>query len=377
MTNWVATANGALDLTELSENNSGAEIMLLSTIPSEPLGLAGQPASLWRRLVTEGPLHTKSLTDDELQLINEFESAGIASSRTDSPWRQRSIPKPWLSSPFHELIHSLIARVAAANNVRVIFIKGPILHQQGLRTREHSGDVDVWVDPSQIKRFASLLEVWGWELVPGFWGDLPTYHSLTLAPTTWGCEIDLHRHMPGCSLADSDVFNILINETSTVEFAGVDVIAPNRVANAVISALHFTRPHPTPNPQSSEDNAVRVLDLVGVETLAFSDSIRSTAALAPAFQRAFPDTELKIGYLPPLNWRYRAEGNPIKRTFLASRSVKASEWPRFISRLVWPEDTVAMRFDKLHGGRSRTPLQARMNRFRYAVLATFSSKHRV
>lgn len=377
MINWIATANGALDLTDSAGNTSDAELMLVSTLPSEPLGLQGEPAALWRRLVAESPVADTQLTEEQRILVREFAEAGIASSDETHPARQHEIPKPWLSSPFHELLYALIARIADSRGIRIVFIKGPVLHKQGLRTREHSGDIDVWVDPKCITQLAKALEPWGWELAPGFWGDLPAYHSMTLTPQAWGCEIDLHRHMPGCALPDSEAFDILKTHADKVKFAGVEVLAPVPVANAVLSALHFTRPHPQPNPPAFEDQAVKVLELVGAESLEFADTIRATAALEPAFLKAFPQANIRVDYRPPLNWRYRAEGNPVKRTLLVSRSVPAREWPRFLARLVWPEDSVAFHFDKAHGGKSTTAFGARMRRFRYAVVATFSSKHRL
>ena len=44
-----------------------------------------------------------------------------------------------------------VARVAASRGIRCVFTKGPALRLQGLRDREHSGDVDLWCDPARVE----------------------------------------------------------------------------------------------------------------------------------------------------------------------------------------------------------------------------------
>nr|MBS1901052.1 nucleotidyltransferase family protein [Actinomycetota bacterium] len=363
-----------LDLSGRDDNLIPIDLMVLSTLPSEPMGLQGEVAGLWRRLAEAGPVDDDDLSSDERLLVREFAEAGVASADPAHPARATRIRAPWFSSPLHELVCALVASVARDNGIRFVFIKGPVLHLQGLRDREHSGDIDLWVDPADIVRLSRLFEPWGWALVPNFWGDIAAYHAMTLAPRVWGCELDLHRHMPGCAAPDAEAFRVLAENSSALVFAGVDALVPSRTANAVLSALHFTRPHPEPNPPVTVTRAVEVLQRAGAGAIGFSDAVKATAALEPVLRQAFPDAEVEADHRIPLNWRWRAESNTLRRAVLASRSVPVSSWPRFVGRLFWPEEDIAMRFDHAHGAHAKSAVGARLRRLVYGVKGSFTSR---
>ena len=125
------------------------------------MGLAGVPAVLWRKLL-DGPVPDAGLNDAEQALIREFAAVGIASDDPLHPARILELRVPWMSSPVHEMVYALVASVARDHGVDAISIKGPMLHRQGLRAREHSGDVDVWADPAHLEVLCGALEAWGW-----------------------------------------------------------------------------------------------------------------------------------------------------------------------------------------------------------------------
>ena len=183
---WVAVSYGALDMRGWGEPSPDVEIMLLPVHPiDEPIGLRGEPAALWRRLI-DGPVNDTDLSESERELVHEYEVVGLASREPNHPARITTLSRPWLSSPLHELVYSLVANVARENCIEAVFIKGPMLHQQGLRKREHSGDVDVWVDPTHIVRLSRSVQQWGWSEHQGLWTGIPTAHSITVQPRFWG-----------------------------------------------------------------------------------------------------------------------------------------------------------------------------------------------
>jgi len=53
------------------------------------------------------------------------------------------------------LAYTLVNRVATDVGVRLLFIKGPVAQQQGLRREHTSVDVDLMVDPSQRESLAA------------------------------------------------------------------------------------------------------------------------------------------------------------------------------------------------------------------------------
>lgn len=364
MTSWVATAYGALDLRGWHENQSDVEVMLLATQPSEPMGLAGSPASLWRRLI-DGPVPDTDLDDDEQALVREFAAAGIASPDDAHPARVRAFNVPWLSSPVHEMVYALVASVARDHGVDVVAIKGPMLNRQGLRDREHSGDVDVWADSTRMEILCAALEPWGWNGQADQWSGLSFNHSIALEPDAWGCELDVHRHIPGCAEADSVVFEKVKECSQATMFAGVPVLAPTLSAHAVIFALHDLRPEARHQKTTAEAREhAEKLRLGGEPVLDFAHAIKASAALEPALRLAFPGIDLRIDHDLPLNWKWRESKGWWRAYWMIFTSLPARERLLFVQRAVWPQSEV-LAASEARAGRSTPGLVgARFRRFR-------------
>ena len=96
---WSATSYGALDVSTLPFGAAaGIEYLVLPAIPGEPVGLTGEVAALWRRLVA-GPVLEDELSADEVALVREFEEHGLASRDEGHSARTTAVPEPWLNSP--------------------------------------------------------------------------------------------------------------------------------------------------------------------------------------------------------------------------------------------------------------------------------------
>ena len=362
MSSWTAVAYGALDLRGLPREDADAELIAVPVLPSEPIGLVGAPALLWRRLI-RGEVPDEALSAGERALVREFAAAGIASDSAEHPARVRRLPSPWLGSPLHELVYALVAGVAGEQGIDLLFIKGPVLHRQGFRDREHSGDVDVWADPDRLFDLARALTRWGWAIQPEIWEGTEVNHSVTLEPGPWGCEIDLHRRFPGCGLPDGEAFSAMLRMSTEAEFAGRTAKVPDVPSHAVVEALHKLRPV-FGAPQSAALAAVAEQALVHAGEPAVDAALRLDAveALRPALAAAFPDRDLGEPKPLPLNWRWLGRGSRLGGYFSALRMVPPSRRLAILARMVWPSREVVLLSDRLAGAASSRILLARWRR---------------
>lgn len=362
MTSWVAIAYGALDLRGWHENQTDVELMLLPTMPSEPIGLADVPAVLWRKLM-DGPVPDTGLDDAEQALVREFAAAGIASEDPSHPARILELRVPWMSSPVHEMVYALVASVARDHGVDAISIKGPMLHRQGLREREHSGDVDVWADPAHLEVLCSALEAWGWNGRTDQWSGLSFNHSVALEPGSWGCELDVHRHIPGCAEDDAAVFGRVRESSQATLFAGVPMLTPDLPAHVVIFALHDLRPEARHGKTAvGAGEHAETLRLGGEKVLQFANSVKASAVLEPALRLAFPTAHLRVDHEVPLNWKWRESKGWWRAYWMIFRSLPAEERLLFIRRAVWPQAEVLAASDGRAGRSTPSLVGARFRR---------------
>lgn len=337
-TQWIALANGALDIRDHELGTAGGEIIATPAVPGLPRFLHGVGARLWRRMV-DAPLEDEILSGEEREILEEMASLGLASTDSAHIARVVRLPKPWLESPLHELVYALIARVAVQLDVECLFVKGPTLFAQGLRTRSHSGDVDCWVRPGAERDLAEAMKAWGWVPAYSAFTGTPVLHSLTLRAGSWGCAIDVHSWFPGMVVPPAVAFDYVRDRSSPRGFAGVEVLTPDRRMHAVISALHESRPLSGSLPSAAQlDHATRTLDLFGAEDiLPIVQELHAGYALRTPIERAFPGSQVDLGAqeVPP-DWRWRLSRGKVQTYVNALRALPISAWPRTLYRLAWP-----------------------------------------
>src|SRR4051812_48241607 len=108
------------------------------------------------------------------------------------------------------LLHGVVDEVARRHGIRILFIKGPILGQQGLRNAHASIDVDVLVDPRRVGELSHSLQELGWAVrVPNTSAGVLALHSATYAHPLWPCEIDVHERFPGFLASPQATFDAL------------------------------------------------------------------------------------------------------------------------------------------------------------------------
>lgn len=141
-----------------------------------------------------------------------------------------------------ELGHAWVQAVADARGIRVLFIKGPGLHRQGLRRKRVSADVDVLVEPARFAELCEAIRDSGWRTRPeNFISQRTTLHSEALLRQGWPCDLDLHGFYPGFLAAPDDVFEALWARHERMTFASADCNVPDRVSGMLILALHSLR----------------------------------------------------------------------------------------------------------------------------------------
>lgn len=364
---WFAVANGALDVSGAEGIDTGAELFVLPVRPSEPLALWGVGANLWRRLV-EGHVQEIDLTDDERAIVADMEQIGIAATDEFHAARVNRIDPPWLSSPLHELVGALVQRVARDAGIRLVMIKGPALHRQGLRGREHSGDVDVWVEAGAELRLAEELERWGWTRAPLEFAPA-MYHSLTMQPSSWGCEIDVHYRFPGTVGDEKGPFSYLLERCESISFGGVDVDVPEIGAHAVLHSLHLLRPNPLAEVgPSARHEAVGALKRAGDGVIDVTEKLGSLPILREYLVQAFPARHIPSTREPvPEDWQMRDAHSVAAYHRRSIRALPVRQRPRALWHAMWPSEDAARLSVARRGGVAKTALEARVKRILYGV----------
>lgn len=341
MPSRAAVAFGALDLRGTDLEDEGFELVVVPVEPGVPTFLMGRGAEVWRAMVSGDPSNLDG-EDDTEGVQSTLEDMGIASTDPNHPARLTELAPSWLVSPFHELVYALIAHVCAAQGIQVVFIKGPTLHAQQLRARQHSGDVDCWVRPGDDIRLAEAMRVWGWTpLLSPFTGTGVT-HSLTLEAGEWGCAIDVHTRYPGIDIDPSAAFEIALAESEPRVFAGVTCATPRTPFHAIVWALHSVRPFVgAPAGESGIQEAAEALGAAGSETVELAERLNAVYALQIPLQRAFPAAARTYpDARPPADWAWRLTASAPRRHLRALGTVPLRQRPAVLGRLLWPSADV-------------------------------------
>lgn len=327
MAQWVAVGCGAVDISGLPQTVAPPmQYAVLPQHPNEPIAFGGDAADLWGKLLA-GPVDDGQLGDKDRALAREFEAVGIASSDPHSPKALSHVGAPRLSSYPHELVNSLVYGLARDLGIRAVIIKGPALHAQGLRSRQHSGDVDIWVEPGGAPVLAAAMAPWGWEIAHDPFREFPQLiHSYTVRPEGWGCEVDIHVRYPGVAREPAAAFEALWAMSENRVYAGVEVRVPKVPAHAVIQALTLARPDRIVRKNASDrtDAVDEVLRAGGPGTAEFAHQVGAIGALGENLARVYPDAGVGPAEPPP-DWKWR--GNSSKLGYMLSL-LDAVPWHR-------------------------------------------------
>jgi hypothetical protein len=141
-----------------------------------------------------------------------------------------------------DLGHAWVQHLADATGTRILFLKGPALQRHGLRSERTSSDVDVLIEPKDFERFCAALLSAGWRERPvDFITSRTSVHSRTFIRDGWPCDLDAHAHYPGFLAPAGEVFDVLWADRIRMPFAHRPCDVPDRLASALILALHSLR----------------------------------------------------------------------------------------------------------------------------------------
>jgi hypothetical protein len=313
-------------------------------VPGVPQLLWGEGADVWRR-ATESSIDDADADDATRDVLQALESLGLV-VRSESPGVSATqASKPWLTSFQHELVYALLTNAARQVGVEIIFIKGPVLHEQGLRAREHSGDVDCWVRPSDEKALIQIMTEWGWTATRTAFDGTAIPHSRTLIPGEWGCEIDVHTRFPGMTVEPAAAFDHVLRTAEVRTFAGNQALVPARAVHAVIYGLHELRPvSGRSHDEDSQERTTRAFDVAGVATIAAVEQLGAGYVLGDALRRSFPSADLsRLSVVEPSDWRWRSIASVPRRQLAALRMIPVGQRPRVLFRLLWPAADASQR----------------------------------
>lgn len=325
-----------MDLTNHALAEEGYELVVCPILPGSPHLLYGDGARLWRKFVADA-IDPTLLSPAEREIAEEMHEMGLLAAGESHHARATYVAEPWLISFRHELVYALIQNVARENGIDVFFIKGPTLAAQALRERAHSGDVDCWVHPKDALRLAFALRPWGWSPALSAFTGTPVLHSLTLRANDWSCAVDVHSWFPGLAVKATDAFRMLRTRTEERRFASVTVRTPNRVAHAVLSALHEVRPLQGELPGSVQLGwAANTLRTVGPEVVGAVRELGAVYALREPLRIAFPGLHLEEDAPPPPDWAWRSQRSTLLVYREAFKLVGWRNAPRIVYRMIWP-----------------------------------------
>ncbi|WP_454180287.1 nucleotidyltransferase family protein [Pseudarthrobacter sp. SLBN-100] len=204
--------------------------------------------------------------------------------------------------------HALASRVADSLGIRAFFIKGPASVIQGLRQPRMSGDVDIFVAPSNLEQMLEGLRERGWRERPVD-PDSRTFpkHSVTVDHPEWPCCIDVHFRFPGMENPASDCFEVMLVNTEDLELAGQEVRVPSTALGILILALHALRSPELPACRQELEFLAHLTErqAQASSVLEMAIATGSLAAMRPFLEDLLPKTAVLAWPQPSMEWRNR------------------------------------------------------------------------
>lgn len=170
-----------------------------------------------------------------------------------------------------QLGHAAIQRVAEANGIDLLHVKGFALDESLAWPGRIGSDIDVLVRPAHLRRLVAGLRRAGWRRTIGFDQGSSFGHSLAMRHDNWG-NADVHRFFPGLTRDPAAGFEILWRDRSTRDIAGVVCDVPSLAAQALVMIVHAGRTHDDPRAEhdlrtvwldAPEPRRAEILALVG------------------------------------------------------------------------------------------------------------------
>lgn len=240
--------------------------------------------------------------------------------------------------------HAMVQRVVDALGIRAFFIKGPVSVLQGLREPRVSGDVDVFVAPSDVELILLALEGRGWQQRPSEpeSGSFPK-HSVTIGHPRWPCCIDVHFRFPGMDRPAARSFETMWANTVGMKIAGQEVRVPSIPLGILVIALHALRTprHPSCRQELEFLSRFTSRHLYADAVLKIAMATGSLAAVRPFLEDLLSEHISPEWPDPSLEWRNRGRAQePGSARFIAIMQAPWRDKARLLWRALFPRSEV-------------------------------------
>lgn len=208
---------------------------------------------------------------------------------------------------------ALVSHICDTHSLRALIIKGPGASFLGARPIRPSSDIDVLVHPLSFKQLFDALNRYGWIARPFAENVGIPNHSVTLYHEEWPVDIDLHRYYPGFGTSADQAFELLSENSTECEFAGVNGRIPDKAAASIIQSLHALR-----NASDTQNcgHATEDLEWIGQNPdrcsgtvlRQLAEKLDATGPLEPYFRRFYPLEASTMEFsVPSDEWTRRTE----------------------------------------------------------------------
>ncbi|WP_314505814.1 nucleotidyltransferase family protein [uncultured Microbacterium sp.] len=244
-----------------------------------------------------------------------------------------------------ELCTAWLHSIAAKHEIRLLVLKGDALARQSLRATRTSSDVDVLIEPHRFDDFTQILTAAGWrEYELSFAAEQFTFHSRTFHRRGWPNSVDVHAYWPGFLAPAADAFEALWVRRASLEFAHHPCDVPDRIAHALILALHSLRSSQAQLRHKTELASVLDLELDDREKLDAAAFIRATQSAAPlsdVIRHLGIDVEISAAEwrsAEAMQWRRKVRETEGRARFWIE-GLRRAAWldkPGMLRKAIWP-----------------------------------------
>ncbi|MGP9615415.1 nucleotidyltransferase family protein [Arthrobacter sp. AOP36-A1-22] len=184
---------------------------------------------------------------------------------------------------------ALVAQICEDLQVRVLFIKGPVAVQIGVRPPGDSNDIDVLVEPGKSETVVEGLADRGWKLRSNEVCPPQPIHSVTMFHPQWPTDIDIHFVFPGIEAPPETSFPLLWKHRQEFTLASRPVLGLDRSGATIIQALHALRAPALPKNVSELDYLLHEAAMPSwSEIRDLAADIDALASMKPYLLAAYP-----------------------------------------------------------------------------------------
>ncbi|MGP9659994.1 nucleotidyltransferase family protein [Arthrobacter sp. AOP36-C1-22] len=261
---------------------------------------------------------------------------------------------------------ALVARICEDLQIRILFVKGPVAAQMGVRAPGDSGDIDLLVEPGSTQTVVEGLAIRGWQLRSSEDNVAHPIHSVTMFHPRWPTDIDIHFSFPGIEAPAASYFPMLWEHRQVFGIAGRPVFGLDLAGATIIQALHALRASSLPKNTAEINHLLQVAPKPAWNQIhRLAADIDALAAMKPYLLATYPEAAW-VGF-PDVSaeWLQRTEVSaPGVHRLLQLSSAPRKQWPALVFRALFPPRNLLESNNlTLHGASSTEVIKVRILRW--------------